>query len=182
MNILLVEDMTAFGQPIKEQLERAGHQVTWIIGATCAIAEKVIGILPSPDAAPLVDSWNGDPSRLVALDLAGLDCALVDGGLIGPVNSGTRIIPALVQNKIVCVAISGGGAGNPGLIEAGASLGLPKEHVLLALRAGVLNPVDVVSKTQVVARRMPNYVEMLHGLAEQARAAGRRFDYGFVIE
>ena len=32
------------------------------------------------------DTWDGDKSRLLSVDLAGYDLALVDGGLVGPIK------------------------------------------------------------------------------------------------
>lgn len=181
MRILLIEDMAGFAKPIQEFLEAAGHAVTWVTGATRLDATSLTGILASPDADPLTDNWDGDASRLVAVDLAGFELALVDGGLIGPVKDGAEIVPHLVAQGITCVAISGGGAGNPRLTAAGASAALPKELVILALRHSRLNPMELLQEPDRAAASLRAFVERLHTLADRMRKHGRRLDYGFPV-
>lgn len=145
MKILLIEDMAGFAVPMRQQLEARGHEVTWIIGAESVGADRLKGILASKDAAPLTDQWDGESSRLVEVVYSDFALALVDGGLIGPVDSGATIVKALAKAGVPAIGISGGGAGNPPLIEAGAITGLPKEHVVLALKEEVLVPAEVAN-------------------------------------
>jgi len=179
MKVLLIEDSPCFARPIKGALEAAGHAVTWIIGAERVEAHQVIGILPGHDAPPTVDSWDGDASRLVAVGLSDIDFALIDGGLAGPVKCGADIIPTLVDSGILCAGISGAGAANPLLTEAGARLALPKEYVVLALRAGVLNLPAASEQPEQVAEALRQFTDELRSRHFQSRKGGQRLDLGY---
>lgn len=181
MNILLIEDMAGFAQPIKACLEAMGHGVTWIIGAKELKANQVVGILASRRAQPMDDSWDGDASRLVTVELGDIDLALVDGGLIGPIKNGWDIVPTLVANGIVCVAISGGGGGNPELEKAGARLSVPKELVVRALKDGVLDLRKALVRPATVARRLRAFTTGLRSQLLGARKCGGRINLGFPI-
>ncbi|HEY9787049.1 MAG TPA: hypothetical protein V6D17_16775 [Candidatus Obscuribacterales bacterium] len=179
MKILLIEDMAGFAVPIRQALEARGHAVVWIIGATRVDEDKVIGILASPDAQPLNDSWNGDGSRLIEVTLADFELALVDGGLIGPVNSGVPFVSALSRIGVPAICITGGGAGNPPLIAAGASCGLPKEHVLLSIVEDLLPPPRPRQGLKRYAKRLSRFSQELRRKAEAARQRKEKFDYGY---
>ncbi|GEM_PF-1700290 len=179
MKILLVEDMAGFGLPIKEELEASGHTVTWIIGAQRLQPDRITGILASKNARPMEDSWGGDPTRLIEIDLSGFELAFVDGGLIGPIHDGSAIVPTLVARGIVCCAITGGAAGNHLLLDAGAQFGMPKELVLLALRTGAFAPRAAVSHRKRAGQRLARWVARTHREREQANRQGRHFDTGF---
>ena len=175
MNILLIEDQAGFAEPIKEFLQACGHIVTWIIGAHRLEPSRVIGIIPSANPDPREDSWNGDYSRLVTVDLAGFKLAFVDGGLVGTIKSGWDIVPTLTAHGIICIAISGGGASSPTFLKAGASIALPKELVVLALRSGNLNPKEAVENPELIASRLPTYIAGLRS----AQGRHEPLDYGF---
>jgi hypothetical protein len=181
MNILLIEDMAGFAQPVKACLEAMGHGVTWIIGAKELKKNQVVGILASRRAQPMDDSWDGDASRLVTVELDDIEIALVDGGLIGPIKNGWDIVPTLVADGIVCVAISGGGCGNPQLEKSGALLSVPKEFVVRALEDGVLDLRNVLVRPATVARRLRAFTTGLRSQLLRARKRGRRIDLGFPI-
>lgn len=179
MRMLLVEDMAGFGLPIKKELEARGHTVTWIIGAQQLQTEKLIGILADKNASPMEDSWSGDLTRLVEVDLSGFKLAFVDGGLIGPVHDGAAIIPTLVANRIVCVAISGGGAGNQSLLNAGARFGIPKELVLLALRTGGFSPSAALFRRKHCNEQLERWLARVRRERETAIREERFFETGF---
>jgi len=181
MNILLIEDMAGFALPIKACLEAMGHSVIWIIGAAGLRKNQVVGILASANAKPLDDSWDGEPSRLLTVELKRIDLALVDGGLIGPFKNGWDIVPTLVANGIICVGISGGGGGNPSLTKSGARLDVPKEFVILALRHAALNLGEALVQPAQVASRLTEFTMRLQSLMERASAHKRRLDLGFPI-
>lgn len=181
MNILLVEDMAGFALPITACLESMGHTVTWIIGATELRKKQVVGILASANADPMNDTWDGDKSRLLAVDLAGYDLALVDGGLVGPIKDGWDIVPTLVANRIVCVAISGAGGGNPSLMKSGCRLDLPKEFVVLALRRGVLDPMEALVIPESVSGELEAFTTRLRSLVSRAVARKHRIDLGYPV-
>lgn len=183
MNILLIEDMAGFADPMRQQLEARGHQVTWIIGATEVHADRLTGILASKDASPMSDQWDGDTARLVEVVFRDFELALVDGGLIGPVKDGVAFVKALTQAGLTAIGISGGGAGNPPLIAEGAIAGLPKELVVLALKHDVLQPLEVVTdKDQKrLSSRFSCFVQQMRGKADEARQAGQKFDYGYPV-
>jgi CheY-like chemotaxis protein len=139
MNVLLIEDTAAFAIPIQQELALRGIDYTWIVGAQRLENGRIVGISANPSADPMGDSWDGDESRLIDIDPTKFDIVLSDGGLCGPVNDGVQFVEFLSAMDIPCIAITGGGAGNKRLLEAGAVDGLPKEFVLLALRSGKLN-------------------------------------------
>lgn len=139
MNVLLIEDSAAFAIPIQQELAARGHDYTWIVGAQRLENGRIVGIRPNPSADPLGDAFDGDESRLVEIDPTEFDIALSDGGLCGPVDDGYQFVKFLTALHVPCIAITGGGAGNARLIEAGAVDGLQKEFVVLALRSGKLN-------------------------------------------
>ncbi len=181
MNILLIEDAAGFAKPIAAELSLLGHTVAWIVGVFEQQPTRVTGILADPHAQLLQESWNGDASRLVTLTLSDVDLALVDGGLVGPIDSGEAIIPHLVANDIICVAISGGGAGNTVLLNAGAQMGLPKEFVVVALRKGVLNPTNALKRPKATAGRLVTFAATMRAKIVRARARGRRVVLGFPV-
>lgn len=181
MNILLVEDMAGFAQPIKACLEALGHSVTWIIGAVSVSGSQVTGILPGENASPLADSYDGDASRHVAIDARRFQLALVDGGLIGPISCGWDIVPALVTGGAVVVAISGGGGNNPQLEKAGATVLLPKEFVVVAIRAGLLEPGQTVALPGRVNQRLQAFVAEMRSQVFHALARKERIDLGYPV-
>lgn len=183
MKILLIEDMAGFAGPMRQQLEARGHQVTWIIGAESVGADRLKGILASKDAEPMSDKWDGDSSRLIELVFGDFELALVDGGLIGPVDRGEPIVKALSQAGIPTVAISGGGAGNPVLIEAGAIVGMPKELVVVAINEGVLQPEDFAKDEdqERLSSRFDCFVRETREKAAAVKKAGGKFDFGFPV-
>lgn len=181
MNILLIEDMAGFAVPIQQALEARGHTVTWFIGATSIDETTVVGILAKPDAKPMEseDPFDGDPSRLRSARLADFELALVDGGLVGPVKNGVDFVAKLTLAKVPSISISGGGAGNPPLIKAGAFAGLPKEHVLLAVTQGLLDLKSPVKASRRLASRLSRFSKEIRAQAESARQRSERFDYGY---
>jgi hypothetical protein len=183
MKILLIEDMAGFADPMRQQLEARGHEVTWIIGAESVGADRLKGILAGKDATPLTDQWDGDTSRLIEVVYSDFALALVDGGLIGPVSSGGPIVTALTQAGVPAIGISGGGAGNPPLIEAGAIAGLPKEHVVLAIKEGVLDPAEVANDKdhERLSSRFDCFARETREKAGKAKQAGGKFDYGYPV-
>lgn len=183
MKILLIEDMAGFAGPMRQQLEACGHQVTWIIGAESIGADRLKGILASKDAEPMSDKWDGDSSRLIEVVFGDFELALVDGGLIGPVDSGEPIVKALSQAGIPTVAISGGGAGNPVLIKAGAVVGMPKEFVVLALKDAVLVPEELAKDKdqERLSSRFDCFVREMREKAAAAKKAGGKFDFGYPV-
>jgi hypothetical protein len=181
MHILLIEDMSGFALPIKACLEAMGHSVTWVIGVAKLRKNQVVGILASANAEPLMDSWDGETSRLLTVKLRGVDLALVDGGLAGPIKNGWDIVPTLVANGIVCVGISGAGGGNPSLKKSGAKLNVPKEFVILALRHAALNPSEAVAKSARASRQLTAFSERLRSITQRRLARKRRVDLGFPI-
>lgn len=181
MKILLIEDTAGFADPMRQQLEARGHQVTWIIGAKTLGAKRLTGILAGKNATPLEDKWDDDSSRLVEVVYSDFELALVDGGLIGPVNSGEPIVKALTKAGLPAIAITGGGTGNPVLIAAGALAGLPKEFVVLAIKGDVLVPADVVKDPdkERLSTRLDCFAQEMRGKAAQARKAGDKFEFGY---
>jgi hypothetical protein len=183
MKILLIEDMAGFADPMRQQLEARGHEVTWIIGAESVGADRLKGILAGKDATPLTDQWDGDTSRLIEVVYSDFALALVDGGLIGPVDSGGPIVAALTQAGVAAIGISGGGTGNPGLIAKGAIAGLPKEHVVLAIKEDVLVAAEVANDKdhKRLSSRFDCFAREMREKAGKAKLAGSKFDYGYPV-
>lgn len=183
MKILLIEDMAGFADPMRQQLEARGHEVTWIIGAESVGADRLKGILAGKDATPMTDSWDGDSSRLIEVVYSDFALALVDGGLIGPVSSGAPIVKALTQAGVPAIGISGGGTGNPMLIAEGAIAGLPKEHVVLAIKGDVLVPAEVANDKdqERLSSRFVCFAQEMRDKAVKAKKAGEKFDYGYPV-
>ena len=183
MNILLIEDMAGFAVPMRQQLEARGHQVTWIIGAESIGTDRLKGILASKDAEPMSDKWDGDSSRLIEVFFGDFELALVDGGLIGPVDKGEPIVKALSQAGLPAVAITGGGAGNPVLLAAGAIAGLPKEFVVLALKDNVLVPDEIAKDKdqERLSSRFDCFAREMREKAGQVKKAGSKFDFGYPV-
>lgn len=183
MKILLIEDMAGFADPMRQQLEARGHEVTWIIGAESVGADRLKGILAGKDATPMSDQWDGDSSRLIEVVYSNFELALVDGGLIGPVKSGEPIVKALTHAGIPSIAITGGGAGTALLVAAGAVAGLPKELVVLAIKGDALVPAHVVSDTdqERLSSRFERFVRETREKAGQVKQAGGKFDYGYPV-
>lgn len=180
MKILLIEDSAGFAIPIKEQLEARGHNVTWIIGGASITDGHARGILSGPKATPFSDEWaEGETDRLVDVDLRGFDAALVDGGLEGPVNKGEVFVQALTTLGVPCIAITGGGTGNPVLIKAGAKAGVPKEFVLWSIRDGSMDLANLKRDPKSVARRLVTKAVSLRKKAALAAKSGRPFDFGY---
>jgi len=179
MKVLLVEDMAGFAVPIRHELEAQGHKVTWIIGATRIDGDTVTGIKAGRHCKPLKDNWKGGKSRLVELKLSDFHLALVDGGLIGPVKYGVDFVRALKQANVATIAISGAGAGNPPLIEAGAVAGIPKEYVVLALRANALSPMRVLAAPTACKGKLDEYSQEVRREVCEAREHGEHFKYGY---
>lgn len=180
MNILLIEDSAGFAIPIKEQLEARGHTVTWIIGAASIADGHARGIVTGPEANPFSDEWReGETDRLIDVDLRGFDAALVDGGLVGPVNKGEVFVRALTTLGVPCIAITGGGAGNPVLQSAGAQAGVPKEFVLWSIRDGAMDLANLKREPARVARRLLTKAVALRRKAALAAKSGRPFDFGY---
>lgn len=181
MKILLIEDMAGFADPMRQQLEARGHQVTWIVGAEKLGTKRLKGILAGKNRTPLTDEWDGDTSRLIEVVFNDFELALVDGGLIGPVDSGAKIVKALTKAGLPAIAITGAGAGNPLLIAAGALAGLPKEFVVLAINADVLVLAQVVhdNDQERLSSRFDCFVQEMRGKAAEARQSGSKFDFGY---
>jgi CheY-like chemotaxis protein len=173
MNILLIEDMAGFAEPIQAQLEALGHSVTWVIGVERIEGSRLTGILRGPDATALTDEFNGEPERLVQVDLSQIQLALVDGDFFGMKN-GDVVIPHLVRNNIVCVAISAGG-GNASLLKAGAQVALSKEFVMVALRSKQFDPDLALRIPETVNRRLAAYTAVVRAEAFSTK----NFDYGY---
>ncbi|MBA3856696.1 MAG: hypothetical protein C0507_07265 [Cyanobacteria bacterium PR.3.49] len=181
MKILLIEDTAGFADPMRQQLEARGHQVTWIIGAKTLGADRLTGILAGKDATPLEDKWDDDSSRLIEVVFSDFELALVDGGLIGPVDSGEPIVKALTKAGLPAIAITGGGTGNPVLIAAGALAGLPKEFVVLAIKGDVLVPADIVKDQdkERLSSQFKCFVQEMKVKAGEARKSGGKFEFGY---
>lgn len=179
MNILLIEDAAGFAVPIQQALEARGHKVTWFVGATSVGKGRLVGILASPNAEPFEDTFDGDESRLKDVNLADFDLALVDGGLIGPVNAGTVFVAALAEAKVPSIAISGGGAGNPPLIASGAVAGVPKEYVVRAVEGGHLDIKLPLKAPKRLAKRLESFTCELRSKVLEARQQGERLDLGY---
>jgi hypothetical protein len=173
MNILLIEDMAGFGQPIQAHLEALGHSVTWVIGVESIAGSRLTGILCGPDATALTDEYNGEPERLVQVDLSQIQLALVDGDFFG-LKNGDVVVPHLVRNNIVCVAISAGG-GNASLLKAGARVALSKEYVVVSLRSKQFDPELAVRIPETVNRRLAAYT----ALVRAEILSTPNFDYGY---
>jgi hypothetical protein len=182
MNILLIEDCAGFARHIVQELTASGHNVTWIVGAERVEGDYLIGILPSPGLDGFdSDSWNGEKDRLVMVDYTTVAVALVDGGLIKPVSSGTDYARALSSFGVPCVSITGGGAGAGPMAEAGCFAALPKEYVLLALSQNVLE-FDSISRDPIkIAQALHAFSRSQHELQVNAREAHKRFATGFSV-
>lgn len=180
MKILLVEDMAGFANPIRQELEAQGHTVTWIIGAASADKTGLTGILASRDLEPAKeDSWNGDCDRLIKVRFEDIEVALVDGGLIGPIKDGEKVVRILCQSGIPCISITGGGAGLKLLAEAGAAAGLPKEFVVLALKYGALNMPVAKSNACGLASVLADFSQEMRERYSAASKAGQKFLTGY---
>jgi hypothetical protein len=179
MKILLIEDMAGFATPIAQELQAQGHQVTWIIGATRIELNGLTGILASRDAQPMEDSWSGESDRLIEVAFEDFDCALVDGGLIGPCSSGAGFVEALTRFGVPCVSITGGGAGIKLLADSGAVAGLPKEFVVLALRHGTLDVSQAKSNALALERTLSGFCQEMRSQMQQVRKGGQRFVTGY---
>lgn len=180
MNVLLIEDSAAFAIPMQKELEALGHSYTWIVGAYRLENGRIVGIRANPSAEPLGDEWDNDMSRLIDIDPTSFDVALCDGGLCGPVCEGTKFVDYLSHYDIPCVAITGGGAGNACLIEAGAVDALPKEYVVLALRNGQLDLTRLV-RTHTASLTLATFCSTLRLQIQQSRAAGQKMALGYPV-
>jgi hypothetical protein len=179
MNILLIEDAPAMALEIKQWLEQRGHDVIWIIGATELGDTRIVGIRGNPNAAePMQDVWNGDVDRLVEIDLSGIDFAMSDAGLVGPVNRGQSIVPVLKANGIVTCGIAT--VVNNQLIACGASMGTPKHYAMLAMEGGYLDPGSALADPAGCAAALELFNQRTAAEFEQARVQKRRPRTGFV--
>jgi len=182
MNILLIEDMAGMAIPMQKELLAQGHTVTWIVGAARVEADKIVGIRASKGLRGLAeDTWNGESKRLITIDLATIDVALIDGGLIKPVSSGADYARALSAFGIPCVSITGGGAGAGFMSEAGCCAALPKEFVLLALRATVLDFQKLRLDRQGSSQSMLSFTERTRAVHRAAVEQKKRFRTGFAL-
>lgn len=184
-SIMVIEDAALFGDAIVESVRAVaeGLQVTRFVGVVSVDADKIVAIRPGPQATWDEDSFNGelDRDRLCYIQTTSVRIAFIDGGLVTGSLKGRDITLLLTQCGIVCIAITGSGAGNPPLLAAGASMGLPKELVVRATQAGVLVPADVLRDTVEVALRLKALVAELDQERRQAHEDGRRFDFGFDV-
>lgn len=179
MNVLLIEDSAAFAIPIQQELAARGHDYTWIVGAQRLENGRIVGIRPNPSADPMGDAFDGDVSRLIEIDPTEFDIALSDGGLCGPVDDGYQFVKFLTALQVPCIAITGGGAGNARLIEAGAVDGLQKEFVVLALRSGKLNLYQSV-RSLATSLTLKSFCD---GLRQQIlnKTAGKKILLGYPL-
>lgn len=180
MNVLLIEDSAAFAVPMQQELQALGHQFTWIVGAQRLENGRIVGIQANPSADPMGDAWDGDDNRLIEIDPTSFDVVLCDGGLCGPVNDGEKFVEFLKGFDIPCIAITGGGAGNPRLLQAGAVDALPKEFVVLALRSGKLN-LARVSRMHAASLALATFCSALRLQVLQTRSSGHPLTLGYPI-
>jgi DNA-binding response OmpR family regulator len=180
MNVLLIEDSAAFAGPIQQELAARGHDFTWIVGAQRLENGRIVGIRANPSADPMGDVWDGDTARFIDIDPTKFDIALCDGGLCGPVNDGVKFVVFLSALNIPCIAITGGGAGNRRLLDAGAIDGLPKEFVVLALRSGELNLRKIIS-THASSLALQEFCSGLRQQFLQSRNTGNKLSLGYPI-
>jgi hypothetical protein len=182
MNILLIEDMPGFARHIVKELQSQGHNVTWIVGAERVDGDYLIGILPTAGLDGFdFDVWNGETERLITVDFTTVEVALVDGGLIKPVDSGADFARPLSSFGVPCVSITGGGAGAQPMAEAGCCAALPKEYVLLALRRGVLDFDKLQRAPLLVAQALLDFTESSRSQQHQAYQGKSRFFTGFSV-
>ncbi len=182
MRVLLIEDMAGFAQPIQLVLQDHGHHVTSIIGAERLDKDHILGIVASTSAQPTQDSWDGDRARLIKLNASDFDIALVDGGLIGPVNDGVDFVRYLTSREVPCIAITCGGAGNERLLQVGAVGGLPKEFLVRALKDGYLDLEEARRKDSPSAFAMlPMHFASARARARQCRSCGEKFLWGYPL-
>lgn len=179
MNVLLIEDSAGFAIPMIRELEAKGHVITWIVGAERLENSRIIGIIANPSAGPLDESWDGDRSRLIEIDARQFDVALCDGGLVGPVNDGIDFVAYLSKLSVPCICITGGGAGNQRLLEAGAVAGLPKEFVVLAIKSGKLNFNTLLRRQTVFATSLQSYCSGVRAKFLKSRSNGTKFSLGY---
>jgi len=180
MNVLLIEDSAAFAIPIQQELAKRGHVYTWIVGAQRLENGRIVGIRANPSADPMGDAFDGDVSRLVEIDPTQFDIALCDGGLCGPVNDGVKFVAFLTKLNVPCIAITGGGAGNDRLFEAGAIDGLQKEFVVLALRTGKLNLCESAGSL-ATSIALKSYCDGLRQQVLERRTSGNRLVLGIPL-
>jgi hypothetical protein len=178
MNVLLIEDSAAFAGPIQQELAARGHDFTWIVGAQRLENGRIVGILANPSADPMGDAWDGDIARLIDIDPTQFDIALCDGGLCGPVNDGVDLVGFLSALSVPCIAITGGGAGNRRLLDAGAIDGLPKEFVVLALRSGELNFRKII-RAHASSLALQEFCSGLRQQILQTRNTGHKLSLGY---
>lgn len=177
MNVLLIEDSSAFAIPIQQELARCGHDYTWIVGAQRLENGRIVGIRANPAADPMGDAFDGDVTRLIEIDPSVFDIALCDGELCGPVKDGIKLVEFITAMHTPCIAITGGGTGNKCLFKAGAVDGLPKEFVVLALRSGNLNLQQFVCSSST-SPALKAYCDGLRQQYHDGRASGQRLVLG----
>jgi hypothetical protein len=183
MNILLIEDMAGLAIPMEKELQALGHSVTWIVGAQTVGTDYIVGIRASEGLEGLdADTWTEDQKdRLVLVDLATVDFALIDGGLIKPIDCGAVYARAISACGIPCVSITGAGAGAKFMSEAGCCAALSKEYVLLALRAEVVDFDQLRSDPQSAAQAMLSFIETTRAAHRQMNAQNIKFVSGFPV-
>ena len=145
LNVLVIEDAQGFRRPIVRELESHGiTKVTRISGVESLSPDHILGIKPGKNAKPFEDTYDGNQARIVDLRAHEYHVAMVDGDFLGSVKTGTRVVPELKRSGVpVVIAISGGGAGNPPLLKAGADLGVPKEFVKPLIHEGKLDLLEL---------------------------------------
>jgi hypothetical protein len=180
MNVLLIEDSSAFAIPIQQELAQCGHDYTWIVGAQRLENGRIVGIRANPSADPMGDAFDGDITRLVEIEPRDFDIALCDGNLCGPVNDGFKFVEFLTAMDVPCIAITGGGAGNKYLNKAGAIDGLQKEFVVLALRSGTLNLQQCICSS-TTSEALKAYCDGLRQQYFDGRTSGNKLVLGIPL-
>jgi CheY-like chemotaxis protein len=142
-NILVIEDWKPIAKAIKALLERAGHQVTWLVGANS---------YQTTDGGAILAGLTGD-GQTQEIDCRQFQVAFVDGQLEGNIQ-GPALIELLVQSKVACCGMSTQSDLNKVMCGLGATMAFKKPIILAGLLSDKLSVSDVISPTSTVQTRL----------------------------
>jgi len=144
-NILVIEDWQPIAQAIKALLEDAGHQVTWLVGASSH---------QLTDGGVILSGLTAD-GQTVEVDCRQYQAAFVDGQVEGTLQ-GPALVELLVASKVPCCGMSTDSKLNVEMTALGAKLAAKKPVVLAALVSRRISAESVARPTRSQATMLSN--------------------------
>jgi CheY-like chemotaxis protein len=121
-NILVIEDWQPIAKAIKALLEAAGHNVTWLVGAT---AHQIT------DGGIILTGLTAK-GQTEQVDCRQFQIAFVDGQLEGNIQ-GPALVAMLVQSGVACCGMSTQTDMNKEMLALGATMAFKKPVILAGL-------------------------------------------------